>query len=198
MIHAPRLSSLVLAATLALVVATLAYAAANTAVAAEGWGPSQGTTLPDGLTASTPDGRTVALGELSATGNGLVVAFVRSADWCPFCKRQLIELSQRHADFAERGLTLVSISYDSPGVLKAFTQEFNIAFPLLSDPDSAVIDAFGIRNKSHKKGTSGYGIPHPGIMFFDTSGTLRASFAEKSYKDRPRIDDVLAVIDANL
>ncbi len=196
MIHAPRLSSLVLAATLALVIATLAYAAANTAVAAEGWGPSQGTALPDGLTATAPDGSTVALDELSARGNGLVIAFVRSADWCPFCKRQLIELSQRHADFAERGMTLVSISYDSTGILKAFGQEFDIAFPLLSDPDSVVIDAFGIRNESHSKGTSGYGIPHPGIMVFDTSGTLKAKFAERSYKDRPRIDDVLAAIDA--
>lgn len=169
-----------------------------TAMAADDWGPQVGSTMPAMLGATTDAGAPVKLSELSKEHSGLVVAFVRSADWCPFCKRQLIELSQRESEFAERGLRLVSVSYDSVDTLHRFRQQFDIGFDLLSDPDSAIIDAFGIRNEDQKPGTSGYGIPNPGIMVFDANGTLLAKFAEKSYRKRPKIDDVLAASDTAL
>jgi len=168
----------------------------TTSFAADTWGPALGSTLPAELTASAPNGDTVSLETLTREGNGLVVAFVRSADWCPFCKRQLIELSERVGDFEKRGLTLVSISYDNPDVLSGFTEQFDIGFSLLSDPESAVIDAFGIRNEDQKPGSAGDGIPHPGIMIFNNKGELTAKFAEKSYRKRPKIDEVLAAFDA--
>ncbi|MEO1573913.1 MAG: peroxiredoxin family protein [Pseudomonadota bacterium] len=163
---------------------------------ADTWGPTEGAELLGELTATTPDGQIVALAELAKQGEGLVIAFVRSADWCPFCKRQLIELSERRADFEKRGLTLVSVSYDAADILRSFESQFDIGFSMLSDPESAIIDAFGIRNESQKPGSAGYGIPHPGIMVFDTDGTLVLKFAEKSYRKRPKIDDVLAAVDA--
>lgn len=164
--------------------------------AANDWGPALGSTIPANLSATTPAGDTVALAALARQGNGVAIAFVRSADWCPFCKRQLIELSERAADFEQRGLTLVSISYDDANVLGSFTEQFDINFRLLSDPKSEIIDAFGIRNEDQKPGSAGDGIPHPGIMIFNTKGELTAKFAEKSYRKRPQIDDVLAAFDA--
>ncbi|MFK8015309.1 MAG: peroxiredoxin family protein [Gammaproteobacteria bacterium] len=172
----------------------LAFTATTTA-ADSPWGPAVGSAMPADLAASTQAGEIVALSELASSGNGLVVAFVRSADWCPFCKRQLIELSTRAEDFEKRDYTLVSVSYDSADILKSFGTQFEIGYDLLSDPDSAIIDAFGIRNEDQKPGSAGDGIPHPGIMVFDTDGTLVAKFAEKSYRKRPKIDDVLAAID---
>lgn len=160
------------------------------------WGPALGTKVAASLSATTPSGDTVALADLAKDGNGLVVAFVRSADWCPFCKRQLIELSERHDEFAKRNLTLVSVSYDSNSILSSFERQFDIDFTMLSDPESAIIDAFGIRNENQKPGSSGYGIPNPGIMVFDNNGRLVAKFAEKSYRKRPKVDDVLAAVDA--
>ncbi|MEM9387354.1 MAG: peroxiredoxin family protein [Pseudomonadota bacterium] len=174
----------------------LALAGLSAAVLAYDWGPAEGSRLLGGLTAVAPDGNRVELSALAEQGEGLVVAFVRSADWCPFCKRQLIELSKRHADFEARGLTLVSVSYDSTEILGQFEQRFDIAFTLLSDPESKIIDAFGIRNERQKPGSSGYGIPHPGIMVFGPDGELRMKFAEQGYRKRPKIDDVLAAVDA--
>ena len=175
-----------------LVLATLAAPP----VLAETWGPDIGSSLPDGLTARTTSGESVDLTELAAAKNGLVVAFVRSADWCPFCKRQLIDLSKRSAEFDARELTLVSVSYDDHKTLAEFEKQFDIRYALLSDKDSVIIDAFGIRNERHKPGSAGAGIPHPGIMVFDSNGTLVHKFAEKDYKNRPEVDDVLATIDA--
>ncbi len=171
---------------------------APTALADGEWGPALGSNVPAALAATTQSGEAVELAKLGANDKGLVVAFVRSADWCPFCKRQLIELSKRQADFDERGLRLVSVSYDSVDILQGFGEQFEISFDMLSDPKSMIIDAFGIRNMDQKPGSAGDGIPHPGIMVFDRDGKLVAKFAEKSYRKRPKIDDVLAAADAAL
>lgn len=171
---------------------------APSALADGDWGPDLGSALPDALASTTQGGEAVELGALAQDNNGLVVAFVRSADWCPFCKRQLIELSGQKAEFDKRGLKLVSVSYDSVDILQSFGQQHDIGFDMLSDPKSMIIDAFGIRNMDQKPGSAGDGIPHPGIMVFDKDGTLIAKFAEKSYRKRPKIDDVLAATDAAL
>lgn len=171
------------------------FASAAFADNAANWGPEVGTTLPD-MTVTTHDGMLLTLNELRGK-NGFAIAFVRSADWCPFCKRQIIEINKSKADFDERGVNLVALSYDSEDILKAFADKQGIEYTLVSDEGSAVIDAFGIRNMEHEKGSSGYGIPHPGIMLFDSSGKLYAKFAEEGYRTRPPIEGVLDSIDAH-
>jgi len=160
----------------------------------DSWGPNVGTSIPEGLSVTTHDGKTVEVADLAAK-NGVAIAFVRSADWCPFCKRQMIELNKSRDEFAKRGVELVALSYDSVEILSAFAKKRDIGYTLVSDKDSAVIDAFGIRNKDHEEGSSGYGIPHPGIMVFDSTGVLVAKFAEEGYRKRPPVEGVLAAID---
>ena len=72
------------------------------------------------------------------------------------------------------GVQVVAVSYDSSEVLGAFAKEKDIQFPLLSDVDSKVIDAFGVRNTSAKAGTKKDGIPHPGTFLIDSKGVIRA------------------------
>ncbi len=158
------------------------------------WGPKLGTTLPEGLIVKTHEGKTTDVAEL-VTGKGVAIVFVRSADWCPFCKRQIIELNKSRDEFVRRGINLVALSYDDSDILGKFAQEHEIDYTLVSDKKSMVIDAFGIRNEDHEKGSSGYGIPHPGIMVFDASGVLVAKFAEEGYRKRPPVEGVLAAID---
>jgi len=143
------------------------------------------------------EGKTVDLHDLVGK-NGVAIAFVRSADWCPFCKRQIIDINKRRADFESRGINLVSLSYDNVEVLTKFASKHEIGYTLVSDTDSKVIDAFGIRNEKHEKGSSGYGIPHPGIMVFNRQCELIAKFAEEGYRKRPDLDAVLAAADGAL
>ena len=51
---------------------------------------------------------------------GLVLVLVRSADWCPYCKAQLIALSDIKADVMRRGYGLAALSYDVPEKLTGF------------------------------------------------------------------------------
>lgn len=176
---------------MAVLLASLLIAFGANADNHENWGPEIGSAMPDGLQILTHEGKSVDLHDLVGK-NGLALAFVRSADWCPFCKKQMIQLNERQADFAERGIALAVLSYDSVDILKEFAQKRKIAYTLLSDQNSEVIDAFGIRNEKHDADSMGYGIPHPGIMLFDNQCDLVAKFAEEGYRKRPDIDAVLA------
>ena len=77
--------------------------------------------------------------------NGLLLLFFRSADWCPFCKGQLVDLEGAQKAFASRGINVAGVSYDSQAILSDFARRRSISYPLLSDTSSSLIDAFGIR-----------------------------------------------------
>ena len=90
---------------------------------------------------------------------GTVVAFFRSADWCPYCKKQLIDLKEAAAPLGEEGWTLNSVSYDSPEILADFKSAKALPYGLYSDTGSAAIDAFDLRNPDVPAGSRYDGIP---------------------------------------
>lgn len=114
--------------------------------------------------------------------NGLFIMFNRSADWCPFCKAQLVDLEVARKNFEAKGVRVVSITYDSPAILQAFAQRKGLHFTLLSDPDSKIIDAFGIRN-TEAKGTEA-GIPIPNYYLIGADGVIQYRHAETALLDR--------------
>ena len=122
-----------------------------------------------------------------------LTAFVRSADWCPYCQKQLKQIDDISGELAEMGWPLVAISYDDPDILSKFADKNGLGFELLSDPDSAAIMAFNLLNEQMKSGSRYYGIPHPAIMFVGTDETIRAVLREEGYKNRPSLDVILQI-----
>ncbi len=125
---------------------------------------------------------------------GVAIVFFRSAVWCPFCKKQLKELTGAAGPLAKNGWRLAALSYDSPESLKGFALENAINYTLLSDPDSVAIDAFGLRNTDVKAGTRADGIPHPAVVFVRNNGDVAAVLREEGYRTRPSVE---AIIDAS-
>lgn len=123
---------------------------------------------------------------------GTVVVFVRSADWCPYCKKQLIDLEAAAAPLAEAGWALVSVSYDTAPTLAAFKAEEGLSYALLSDDGSAAIRAFNLLNTDIKPGSRYEGIAHPAIMFISADGRILKTLREDGYKKRPAVDRVIA------
>ena len=82
----------------------------------------------------------------------------------------------------EAGVQIVGISYDSPAVLKRFSDRQKITFPLLSDPESKTIDAYHIRNEAARGKAEG--VPHPGTFVLDREGVIRAKLFLDGYRDR--------------
>lgn len=91
----------------------------------------------------------------------------------------------------KRGYGVASVSYDSIEVLKNFADRKKLTYPLLSDPDSKMIKAFGILNEGPKTGFA-VGIPHPGIFMLNAAGMVEAKFFEEDYRERITISALLS------
>ncbi len=103
-----------------------------------------------------------------------------------------MELERDYSMVRKRGLGLAAISYDSVDVLKNFADRKVITFPLLSDPDSHIIRAFGILNDSVKPESSQYGIPYPGTYVLDANGRVVAKYFEDDMRERISASAILA------
>jgi peroxiredoxin len=102
----------------------------------------------------------------------------------------LVKLQADLKKFEDAGLQVVAISYDPVEVLAHFTEQRKVAFPLLSDPGSTVIKAFGVLNKE-ATGDKFAGIPYPGIFIVDKDGVIRAKLFKEGYIQRPTTEEIL-------
>lgn len=89
---------------------------------------------------------------------------------------------------------VAGMTYDSVNQLKAFHDRMRLGYPLLHDAGARHVNALGIRNQDYEEGHSAYGIPHPGILLLSPEGKVLARFAVPGYRQRPPLDEVLAVV----
>ena len=147
-----------------------------------------GTQAPD-FSAVTTTGETVSFADISGE-NGAVVVFSRSLDWCPYCKAQALELETVTADLEAQGWTLTLITYDAPEILAAYSAEKSLSYTLLSDTDSAMIDAYGLRNTEMPAGSRFDGVPHPAIIYVKADGEVAGVQKEEGFKTRPPTEGI--------
>jgi hypothetical protein len=103
-----------------------------------------------------------------------------------------VELEQSYDGLTEAGLGVVAISYDSVDVLRGFADRYGgFRYSMLSDKNSEIIDAFGIRNINHAEGVFGYGIPFPGTYIVDADGIVLAKFFIQPHNQRYTADTIL-------
>jgi peroxiredoxin len=134
-------------------------------------------------------GKTESLDTLRGS-KGTVLLFYRSADWCPYCKGQLIQLQAAKERFEKQGIKLAGISYDSVEILKYFSDRRKIDFPLLSDPDSRIIRMYQVLNAEAIGPNAG--MARPGYFYVDTEGMIREKFFEAKYRERLTGNGVLS------
>lgn len=146
-------------------------------------GPKIGAKAPD-FSVVTTGGESRKGGSLAGS-SGVTLVFFRSADWCPFCKLQLKNLNEVAGELDALGWPIVAVSYDTPEILWAFTAANALKYPLMSDPGSKAIDAFGIRNETVKGSARFNGIPHPIILFIGRDGVVKSKLYEEAYQKRP-------------
>ena len=127
---------------------------------------------------------------------GTVLVLFRSAKWCPYCQAQLKSLKDVQAALSQRGYALAALSYDAPEILAGFAAKTGVGYTLLSDPKSAMIDAFGLRDPSYAAGSYAYGVPKASILLFDAKGVLRWKSVATDYKVRADNATILSAVDA--
>jgi peroxiredoxin Q/BCP len=75
------------------------------------------------------------------------------------CTKQAISVRDAKGDFEQLGVAALGISPDLPDAQKKFDAKHDLSFPLLSDPDHKVADAYGTWGEK-----SMYGKKYQGII----------------------------------
>jgi peroxiredoxin len=153
------------------------------------YGPPIGATMPD-FELRDQDGKIRSLKSLLGSKGG-VILFQRSADWCAYCKSQLVDVEKSQAALRTLGLSAVAISYDSVAVLHTFAQRRGVTFPLLSDPDSNIIRQLGILNESIPENNPFFGSAYPCLFILDTNEVILAKYFEDDHRQRYDLTTIL-------
>ena len=96
--------------------------------------PAPDFTLPDA------DGQPVSLS--SYRGQRVIVYFYPAA-MTPGCTKEACDFRDSLADLNGAGIAVLGISPDQPAKLAKFRDRDGLTFPLLSDPDHGVLEAYG-------------------------------------------------------
>jgi peroxiredoxin len=123
---------------------------------------------------------------------GAAVFFVRSADWCPFCRAQLGDINTRLPEFKALGLNVITVSVDEVPLIKKFADAGNINYTMLADPAGDINESLGIRDLQYPVGSAAFGVPRPTLYIIDRSGKIRARYMEPTFRTRPDLNVVLA------
>jgi peroxiredoxin len=145
-------------------------------------GPEEGEPVP---AFQLPDqsGTPRTLADLTGA-NGLLLVFHRSADWCRYCRSQLLELEHSRAMLEKNGIRIAAVSYDAVEKLTAFARKKGIGFPLLSDEGSATIRRFGILNANFAPGLRSHGAAHPVTYLVAPDGIVVRKYFVPNYLHR--------------
>ena len=86
------------------------------------------------------DGNTVTTEDFA--GRRVVLYFYPAA-FTPGCTTESCDFRDRYQTFADAGYEIIGVSPDEPEELARFRAEYDLPFPLVSDPDHAIADAYG-------------------------------------------------------
>lgn len=141
------------------------------------------------LSALGIDGQAATLQQLSGE-SGLILVLYRSAEWCPFCIKQLKEMDQWVGLFDDLGYKVAAISYDDIEILKEFTETENLSYPLISDQGTKTFRSYKVLNQQHQPGVRTYGIPHPGVLVINKNQELTHKYFYEGYRSRAKPQDI--------
>jgi peroxiredoxin Q/BCP len=114
-------------------------------------------------------------------GRKVLVYFYPKAD-TPGCTAQACGLRDIAGQIGDTAV--VGISPDQPAAQKRFDDKYSLGFPLLSDPDHAVAEAFGVWTEKSMYGKKYMGILRSAFLV-DEKGAIVEAWYKVSPKDTP-------------
>ena len=113
-----------------------------------------GDTAPD-FTLTDKDGKKITLSDFR--GKKTIVYFYPAAS-TPGCTKQACDFRDSLASLKGAGYEVLGISPDSPAALAKFANEEQLTFPLLSDEDHAVAEAYAAWGEKKNYGRTYMGL----------------------------------------
>lgn len=148
-----------------------------------------GDTAPD-FTLLAADGSTVTLSDLR--GENVIVYFYPAAS-TPACAQQACDFRDSLASLQAAGYRVLGVSPDAVEALATFAQEDALTFPLLSDPDHAVLEAWGAWGEKNLYGRLVTGVIRSTVVVAPDGGVALAQYNVKATGHVARLRRTLGV-----
>jgi peroxiredoxin Q/BCP len=126
-----------------------------------------GDTAPD-FTLTDQDGDDVSLHDLRGSK---VVLYFYPAAMTPGCTTEACDFRDSLSSLKSAGYTVLGVSRDEAAKLREFRDRDHLTFPLLSDPDHAVHDAYGAWGEKMNYGKKIEGVLRS-TFAIDETGTI--------------------------
>ncbi|MHC5938380.1 peroxiredoxin [Nostoc sp.] len=106
-----------------------------------------GTNAP-AFTAKDTNGNTVSLSDFAGK---TVVLYFYPKDDTPGCTKQACSFRDAQSQYQGKDIVILGVSADDEVSHQAFTQKYNLNFPLLADSDKSLIKAFDVDGGGYAK-----------------------------------------------
>ncbi len=145
-----------------------------------------GDTAPD-FALPDADGNTVSLADYA--GQKVIVYFYPKA-MTPGCTTQACDFRDRMERFTADGYAVIGISPDPVDKLDKFTEEEDLNFPVLSDEDHKVAEAYGAWGEKNNYGKVSEGLIRSTIVIDEDGKVTEAQYnvRAKGHVDKLRRD----------
>jgi thioredoxin-dependent peroxiredoxin len=116
--------------------------------------PAVGELAPD-FKGRTQTGETVRLSDFQ--GQPVALYFYPKDD-TPGCTKQACNLRDHDTALQEAGVQVLGVSADDTGSHERFVAKYELPFPLIADPEHAILDAYGVWGEKNFYGKKLVGI----------------------------------------
>ncbi|HRR07781.1 MAG TPA: peroxiredoxin [Rhodothermales bacterium] len=124
------------------------------------------------FSATTFDGQNISLEKLR--GKKVALYFYPEDD-TDVCTRQACNLRDHHSLLQDKGIVVIGVSPDENPSHGAFTRKFGLPFPLLSDPEHIILNAYGTFGEKNMYGHTVQGVLRYTFLI-DEVGIIRHIF----------------------
>ena len=125
-------------------------------------------------------------------GRSVVVYFYPAAA-TPGCTTQACDFRDSLASLAGAGYDVVGVSPDGPEALASFAEAEHLTFPLLSDPDHAVLEAYGAWGEKSMYGRTTTGVLRSTVVVDPEGSVALAQYGVKATGHVARLRKELGV-----
>jgi len=127
----------------------------------------------------------------SFLGRKVLVYFYPRAD-TPGCTAQACSIRDHRQDLAGLGVAAVGISPDTPEGQREFDEKYGLGFPLLSDPEHAAAEAYGVWGEKRLYGKVVQGITRSSFLIDEAGRITHAWYNVKPEETVPKAQEALA------
>jgi peroxiredoxin Q/BCP len=120
-----------------------------------------------------------------------VLVYFYPKDDTPGCTTEACSFRDNYEELRKAGLVVLGISKDSSKSHKKFADKYTLPFPLLSDSDGAVCEAYGVWRKKKFMGREYMGIERMSFLI-DEDGNISKIY--ETVKPKEHVGEVLSML----